>query len=136
MATQQSTADQHQYHPRTLGLARWVQLAFMAFAALLLLVFDKTITIIWDKFAEPEPLVVTLAAAVLAVATAVVAYRHPTVSRVANEVVGELAKVSWPTRDEVQVSTLVVIITSIIAAIIVGVFDAAWSAITDLIYKV
>ena len=135
MSTQESTADQ-QYHPRTLGLARWVQLAFMAFGAVLLLVLDKTITIVWDKFAEPKPLVVTLVAAVLAAGGAIAAYRHPTVSRVANEVVGELAKVSWPTRDEVQVSTLVVIITSFIASVIVGTFDAAWSAITDLIYKV
>ena len=135
MSTQQTTADQ-QYHPRTLGLTRWVQLAFVALGALLLLVFDKTITIVWDKFAEPEPLVVTLLAGALATGSAIFAYRHPTVSRLANEVVGELAKVAWPTRDEVQVSTLVVIITSIIAAIIVGVFDAAWSAITDLIYKV
>lgn len=136
MTTQQTTADQQQYHHRTLGLARWVQLAFMALGALLLMVFDKTITIIWDKFAEPDPLVVTALSAVLAVGTAIYAYRHPTVSRLANEVVGELAKVAWPTRDEVQVSTVVVIITSIIAAVIVGVFDAAWSAITDLIYKV
>lgn len=135
MSTQQTTADQ-QYHPRTLGLTRWVQVAFMALGALLLLIFDKVITIIWDKFAEPEPVLITLIAAVLAVGTTVFAYRHPTVGRLANEVVGELAKVSWPSRDEVQVSTVVVIVTSIIAAIIVGSFDAAWSAITDLIYKV
>ena len=135
MSTQQSTADQ-QLHPRTLGLARWVQLAFMAFAALLLLVFDRIINIIWDKFAEPKPLLVTLLAAVLAAGTALFTYKNPTVSRLANEVVGELAKVSWPTRDEVQVATIVVIVTSLVASIIVGSFDAAWSAITDLIYKV
>jgi preprotein translocase SecE subunit len=136
MSTQSSTADQQHHTPRTLGLARWVQLAFMVFGALLLLVLDRTISIIWDKFAEPEPLLVTLAAALLAVSLTVVAYRHPTVSRLASEVVGELAKVTWPSRDEVQVSTLVVIITSFIASVIVGSFDAAWSAITDLIYKV
>ena len=135
MSTQQTTADELP-PTRTLGLARWVQLAFVVSAALLLIVFDKTITIIWDKFAEPEPLLITLVSGALAAGTAVFAYRHPTVSRLANEVVGELAKVSWPTREEVQVSTVVVIITSIIAAIIVGTLDAAWSAITDLIYKV
>ena len=77
-----------------------------------------------------------MCAAVVSIVITVVLYRHETVSRVSHEVVGELAKVSWPTRDEVQVSTVVVIITSIIASIIVGSFDAAWSAITDLIYKV
>jgi preprotein translocase subunit SecE len=135
MSTQESTADQ-QFAPKTLGLARWVQLAFMAFAIVLLLIFDRLITIIWDKFAEPDPLLVSALAVALGAGCALAAYRHATVNRLANEVVGELAKVSWPTRDEVQVSTVVVIITSIIAAVIVGSFDAVWSAITDLIYKV
>ena len=58
------------------------------------------------------------------------------VIRISHEIVGELAKVTWPSREETQVSTIVVIVTSIIAAIIVGSFDAVWSTITDLIYKV
>jgi preprotein translocase SecE subunit len=58
------------------------------------------------------------------------------VSRVSSEIVGELARVSWPSRDEIQAATIIVIITSIIASIIVGAFDAAWSSLTDLIYKV
>ena len=122
--------------PKTLGLARWVQMTFMAFGAFLLWVLDKVITIGWDKFAEPKPMLVTLLAAVVATAVTMVLYRNEKVSRVSHEVVGELAKVSWPSRKETQVSTVVVIITSIIAAAIVGAFDAAWSAITDLIYKV
>ena len=63
-------------------------------------------------------------------------YRREKVKRVATEVVGELAKVTWPSREETQVSTVVVIVTSLIAALIIGAFDAAWSTITDLIYKV
>jgi preprotein translocase SecE subunit len=122
--------------PKTLGLARWVQLAFVAFALLLLWLLDKVITVVWNKFAEPEPLYVTLAAVVLSGATTFALYRHATVSRVASEIVGELAKVTWPSREEIQASTIVVIVTSIIASIIVGAFDAAWSTITDLIYKV
>ena len=79
---------------------------------------------------------VTAAAAILAAGTTLTLYRQEKVARVANEVVGELAKVTWPSRTETQVSTIVVVVTSLIAAAIVGVFDAAWSAITDLIYKV
>jgi preprotein translocase SecE subunit len=135
MTTQQTTAD-HQAPVRAMGLARWVQMAFMGLWAILLIVFDKTITIVWDKFAEPQALSVTGLAVVLSGATTLLLYRHRTVSRVANEVVGELAKVAWPSRDEVRVSTIVVIITSFVAACIVGVFDAAWSWVTDFIYKV
>jgi preprotein translocase SecE subunit len=119
-----------------MGLARWVQMAFTAFWALLLVVLDKTITIVWDKFAEPKPLAVTALAAVCAAAATVLLYKNRTVSRLANEVVGELSKVAWPSREEVRVSTIVVIVTSFIAACIVGVFDATWAWITDFIYKV
>jgi preprotein translocase SecE subunit len=131
-----TTTPAREGQPKTLGLARWVQMTFMAVGLLLLWVLDKVITIGWDRFAEPKPTVVTLVAAVVATIVTLILYRNEKISRVSHEIVGELAKVSWPSRKETQVSTVVVIITSIIAAAIVGAFDAAWSAITDLIYKV
>lgn len=122
-------------HPKSLGLDRWVQIAFMAGGLTALWLLDKVITLIWDRFAEPKPSLVTMIAAVIAIAGTLLLYRQERVSRLAHEVVAELAKVSWPSRRETQVSTIVVIITSIVASIIVGSFDAVWSAITDLIYK-
>jgi preprotein translocase subunit SecE len=134
MTTQQETA-QHAA-PKALGLIRYVQMTFVALWLLLLFVFDKLITAIWDKFAEPLPIVSTFGGAALAAVVTLALYRNEKVNRVCHEVVGELARVSWPTREETQISTIVVIVTSIIAAIIVGSFDAVWSTITDLIYKV
>jgi preprotein translocase subunit SecE len=122
--------------PKTLGLTRWVQMAFVAFWLLLVWVLDKVVTIVWDKFSEPQPLVVTAGALVVGGAVALTLYRNEKVHRIANEVVGELAKVTWPSRKETQVATVVVIITSLIAAAIIGVFDATWSWLTDFIYKV
>jgi preprotein translocase subunit SecE len=121
---------------KSLGLARWVQMTFMAVALLLFWMLDKVISIVWDKFAEPPPELVTVIALALGAAGSMALYRTPKVKKAANEVVSELAKVSWPSRKETQVSTIVVIITSLIAAIIVGSLDAAWSKLTDLIYKV
>jgi preprotein translocase subunit SecE len=121
---------------KTLGLTRWVQMAFVAFWLLLVWLLDKIVTIVWDKFAEPQPLVVTAGSLLVAAAVTYALYRHERVNQVANEVVGELTKVTWPTRKETQVATVVVIVTSLIAAAIIGVFDAAWSWVTDFIYKV
>lgn len=135
-ATETETPPTRESQPQTLGLIRWVQMTFMAFGLLLLWILDKVITIAWDRFSEPKPEFVTAVAFIISVVVTMVLYRNPKVSRLTHEVVGELAKVSWPSRKETQVSTVVVIITSIIAAAIVGAFDAAWSAITDLIYKV
>jgi preprotein translocase SecE subunit len=133
---EQETVTTREAPTKALGLDRWVQMTFLAIGVLLLWVLDKAITIIWDRFAEPEPLLVTAAAAVVASVLTYTFSRQPKVKRISHEIVGELAKVSWPSRQETQISTIVVIITSILAAAIVGAFDAAWAAITDLIYKV
>jgi preprotein translocase subunit SecE len=121
---------------KTLGLTRWVQVAFVAFWLLLVWVLDKVITIAWDRFSEPQPMVVTATALAIGGAVTLSLYKNEKINRIANEVVGELTKVTWPSRKETQVATVVVIITSLIAAAIIGVFDAAWSWLTDFIYKV
>lgn len=121
---------------RTLGLLRWVQLAYMAFGLLVLWMSDKVIVSIWSKFAEPNPTAATVAAAVVGFVVSLAVYRNEKANRISHEVIGELARVTWPSSEETRVSTIVVIFTSILAAAILGSFDAVWSAITDLIYKV
>ncbi len=120
--------------PKTLGLERWVQFAFVALAGVTFFLADKLIAFVWGYFAEPQATAVTGAAAIVGILTGYLCYRHPRVKPWADEVAGELAKVTWPSRRETWYSTVVVIITSIIAAVYLGAFDALWSAFTDLIY--
>ena len=63
-------------------------------------------------------------------------YKHKEANAFAHESAAELSKVTWPTRQETWHNTVVTVIVSIIAAAILFAFDATWSAITDLIYKV
>ena len=122
-------------HVKPIGaVVRWVQLAFMAVAAFLLWLFDRVGTAIWQMFAEPNPMLITVGAAAASVVTTFVLYRNERINQITHDVLGELMKVSWPTRQETQASTVVVIVASIIAAIIVGLIDAAWSKLTDVIY--
>jgi len=65
---------------------------------------------------------------------AVYLWRHERVNELARETVNELSRVTWPTRPELGAATVVVIVTSIIMAILLGLFDSFWSWITDLIY--
>ncbi len=51
------------------------------------------------------------------------------------EVANELKKVTWPSWEETRMSTVVVIITSIIVAAILGAFDALWSFVSSAIYS-
>jgi len=129
--------------PKTLGLLRWVQFAFL-FAGLVLFWFlDKFVVMAWtllsDSFvsipeAETYAILISAGSAVVAIVTTWRLYRNESFNRLIQDVVEEMAKVSWPTRKEVSYSTVVVIITSIVAAIILGAFDTIWSTVTDLIY--
>jgi preprotein translocase subunit SecE len=121
--------------PRSLGLARWVQYVFVVIAAFLFWFLDKMTLIVWAMLAEPITGVASAASALVAGVTAYRLYKHETTHRVITEIVAELSKVTWPSRDETYWSSVVVIVTSIIMAVIVGSFDFVWSAITDLLYK-
>jgi preprotein translocase subunit SecE len=148
-ATDEITSDSEQQSPprsaggsgistvssRGLGLSRWVQYVFVVIAAFVLWLADKLITVVWQNWDEPNDVVVTVLSAAVGVAVALVLYRNEKSHRMVVDVVSELSKVTWPSRKETYASTIVVIVTSIIAAAIVGSFDFVWSAITDLLYK-
>ncbi len=121
---------------RTLGIERWVQFGFIAMAVITFWLSDKIIFAIWDQFAEPDPTLVAGCAALVGIAGAWIAYRREDSKAFAQEAVAELSKVAWPSRKETWQNTVVTVVVSIIAAIILFAFDATWSAITDLIYKV
>lgn len=57
--------------------------------------------------------------------------RTPVALRFTDEVVGELRKVTWPTRDEAFQATSTVIFTAVFVAAIVGVYDFVWKKMAD-----
>ena len=121
---------------RTVGLDRWVQLGFMAAAILLVWLYDHLINGIWYFFADPNESIVTAGAVVAGLVTAVVLYKTAPVYGIVHGVTEELSKVTWPTRKETSSSTIVVIVTSIVAGLVLFLFDSVWAAVTDLVYKV
>ena len=53
-----------------------------------------------------------------------------------NEVAEELAKVTWPTRDETMSATVVVVITVFIFAAFLGMFDAIFLWLTNILLNI
>jgi preprotein translocase subunit SecE len=47
----------------------------------------------------------------------------------------EITKVSWPTRDELRASTIVVIVTVLIVAAYIGVVDRVLNVAVGLVFK-
>ncbi len=138
------TDEQERARPTgTLGVERWVQFAYFGLAVTLAWFLIKSSTAVWtlladtvDAVPEPNNTAIALGAGLIAMISAVIAYRASKVHTFVTEVCVELSKVTWPTRKETWSQTIIVIIVSIIAAAILGVFDAVWSQITDMIYNV
>ena len=51
------------------------------------------------------------------------------------DVRGELSKVSWPTREELRDSTIVVIITVLLVAAFIGIVDQGLNRVVALIFR-
>jgi preprotein translocase subunit SecE len=138
------TKEQDKARPTgTLGVERWVQFSYAAGAVTLAWFLIKSSNAIWtiladtvDSVPEPSATMIAVGSGLVAFLVAVVTYRSKKIHTFVVEVCVELSKVTWPSRKETWSQTIVVLIVSVIAAVILGVYDAVWSHITDLIYNV
>ena len=114
-----------------------VHLMYLCGAVLLFYVLQWTIDWVWGYFSPetlPNDFRISLLSGAVAVIAGIVMYRNDKYYTLANEVTGELKKVTWPTAKEVRAATIVVIVMAIISAVILGFFDLIWSNITELVY--
>ena len=112
-----------------------VHLIYLFGGVLLFYLVKWTTDWVWGYFTRvPNELYVTVFAAVATLITAIALYRHDRTYTLINEIAAELKKVTWPTAKEVKAATVIVIIMTIISAVILGVFDAVWSKVTEVIY--
>src|SRR5262249_5825210 len=100
-------------------------------ALLAAFVLSRATDWVWSYFAKPNEMLVNVLAVLVAGTAAVVAYRNERVYASVVDVTRELEKVTWPTRKETYAATIVVIVTVLIAALILSVFDAIWSKFTS-----
>ena len=98
--------------------------------------FDHVIIAIWEVFADSDGTIASAAAAILGIVVSAALYRNAKVNKFSFEVAEELARVKWPTREETWNQTMIVLVVSVVAAIILGVFDATWSKLSDLVYQI
>ena len=69
----------------------------------------------------------------VAAAAALYLWLTPKTHDTSLEIAAELRKVSWPTMPETRAATIAVIVASIIAAVLLGLFDVFWQFLTDKI---
>jgi preprotein translocase subunit SecE len=113
---------------------KWTHMLFAIGAIVMAWILSKTGEWVWGYFGKPNTMIVGTGAALVAGIIAWVCWRNEDLFNLANEATSELTKVSWPSRQETFNSTIIVIITTIISSVILGVFDGIWSWFTRLIY--
>jgi preprotein translocase subunit SecE len=112
-----------------------VHLIYLCGAVVLFYLLQWSIDWIWGYFGSPpSEFKISLFAALVATTVGIIMYRSDKIYALANEVASELKKVTWPTAKEVRTATIVVVVMAIVAAVILFLFDAAWSLITEKVY--
>lgn len=112
-----------------------VHLMYLCGAVLLFYLLQWSIEWVWGYFGTPpSEFNITLGSAAIAIFVSIAMYRNDRTYTLANEVAGELNKVTWPTAKEVRAATIVVIAMAVISAVILGLFDFVWSNLTELVY--
>jgi len=120
---------------------KWILLGYTIISILIWITIAKFFSAIFGWFnigdiniLGPQFKLSTLIGLVITLGTLIYCVRSPAIMTLSDEIIIELRKVSWPTRQETYYSTLVVIITVLIMAVILGLFDAIWLKVTNLIY--
>src|SRR5215470_5593721 len=104
-----------------MGPNKAVHLMFLSGGLILFFLLNWTGDWLWGYFTRhPNEFVIDGVSALLALTVGIILYKNERVFTLAHDVASELRKVTWPTRKETQAATLVVIVTVILSAVVLG----------------
>ena len=118
---------------------RYVLLSFTLGAILTGLAVQSAAVSAFAQFAFPDTRIAgllnlsTVIALVSGLATFFVLIRNRQAIQFTDEVVGELAQVTWPTRDETVRASTTVVLTTLFTAAVLAAYDLIWKNLADLI---
>jgi preprotein translocase subunit SecE len=133
------------------GVERYVHAAFFSLGILVAYIGGKILLSAWNsladwplavkslpfliQFGEDERATITLViGAVVGVLLVLRYYRRPTVRSWATQVAGELARVTWPSKEKVTNGTIVVLVAGAVATLYIALLDRLWGYLTNLVY--
>ncbi len=118
---------------------RYVIVSILVMAMVLAMTLARGFEWIWVAASIDDPYIfgirqlplTALMAYVISFGCAVFCLKNDNIRTLSNEVVDELSKVTWPTREETGQATIVVVVTVLICSAFLGLFDAVWLWLTD-----
>jgi preprotein translocase subunit SecE len=118
-----------------MGSNRWAHLMFVFGGLLACFLMVKATEWVWGYFGKPKAIYADAIGIAIGVIITLIAWRRKSTFTKATEITMELKKVTWPTRKETSAATVVVIVTVIISAMILGLFDLIWSWASGKLYS-
>jgi len=119
---------------------RLVVIFYLVVGVVLILFLDHVLSLAWARFGwrDPELIeglqwkVTSLVAVALSVGTGLYCYFNPEIHSLSLEVASEMMRVTWPSWAETRVSTIAVVVTSLVAAVILfGIDTLAYKVMVD-----
>jgi preprotein translocase subunit SecE len=125
------------------SVARYVNLSFVAIGLVLYVVLGELLSATIEIFGSSANFAILgsnfrlghLLAMAAAIGIAIVLRKNERIHEFAMEVGQELSKVTWPTWKDTKRATVVVIITTLIIASILGLLDLVWGSVSRLFYS-
>jgi len=121
---------------------RWVAVGYIVFALLAGFFLEHVLLAGFGTFTVTQPLTrplwndwtwSSLIGLLISFGAAFYLWTNAKSREVSFEIVAELRKVSWPGLQETRAATIAVIVASLIAAALLGLFDVLWQFLTDKI---
>ena len=128
--------------PFAMTNTRLVAIGYVVLGLLAGLFLEHVLLIVFGAFAPTQPLtrplwgdwswssVIGLG---IAAGAAIYLWKTPKTHDASLEIAAELRKVTWPSLAETRAATIAVIVASLIAAVLLGLFDVFWQFLTDKI---
>jgi preprotein translocase SecE subunit len=114
-----------------LGVQKYLYTGYFVGGFLVAFVVHHSIDRLW----EGHDAIATLAGGAAGVLATIFAWKNTRIRTLAREIIDELAAVTWPTREETQTATLVVMATSIMAAGAIFFLDRFWGKLTEFLFR-
>lgn len=126
-----------------MSVARYVNLSFVVIGLTLYIILGELVGAVLGIFGSSTNFQVLgtnfrlahLLAMVISITIAIALRRNERVHTYAMEVGSELSKVTWPTWKDTKRATIVVMITTLVIAGILGLLDLLWGTLTRLFYS-
>ena len=114
-----------------LGVAKYLYTGYFVAGFGVAFIVHHSMERVW----EGHDAIATLVGAISGIAATIFAWKNTRIRTLAREIIDELAAVTWPTKEETQTATSVVLATAVLASAAIFFLDRFWGKLTEVLFR-